>query len=536
MHDLAVMSALSEGEFAALVDAMCGDPARREELTDLLREDHPVFQQRGTATTARMRGWILLALAHIGLSDATLLYVLEELETGNDPYLVAAAARTLRSYPNPSSAFAPFVIRALVNLRYRDDPVTLQSYGGYATSASSTSPVRELLATVAWLGPEAKAIVNEVELLRAPHGGLPRRLFPDVDRAVKAIRVGDQGDESSAERCCTLPGGLQSVFSWARTFRRDSAVVEDIIFEDQDGAAISFPELFRGHPSIVVFFYSRCDNPLKCSLTITKLARVQKLLEARGLAGKIHTAAITYDPGFDLPDRLRSYGRSRGLEMNAWNRMVRATNAFSALRSHFKLGVNFIESLVNRHRIEAYVLDAEGRIASCFERIHWDESRIVDRAIEVLNEEVLNEQTHKADSDTTLSHTSNATAPHFWGTLSSLGLALFPKCPACWASYLSMSGVATLEQIPYSPWLQPLFIALMLMNLGAVWLRRHSTHGMIALLLVAAGTLTTIICKFAGVWDKGAMLGFALTLLGSITSAVWTRTHEQVLVSKSTFS
>jgi protein SCO1/2 len=531
MHDLAVMSALSEGQFAALVDAMCGDPARRGELTDLLREDHPVFQQRGTATTVRMRGWMLLALARIGLSDATLLFVLEELETGNDPYLVAAAARTLRSYPNPSPAFAPFVIRALVNLRYRDDPVTLESYGGYAASASSTSPVRELLATVAWLGPEARAIVNEVELLRAPYGGLPKRLFPDVDRAVKAIRAGDQGDESGVERCCTLPSGLQSVCSWARTFRRDSAVVEDIIFEDQDGAAISFWELFRGHPSIVVFFYSRCDNPLKCSLTITKLARIQRLLEARGLAGKIHTAAITYDPGFDLPDRLRGYGRSRGLEMNAWNRMVRATKASSALRSHFKLGVNFIESLVNRHRIEAYVLDAEGRIASCFERIHWDESRIVDRAIEVLNE-----QTHRADSETTLSHTSNATARHFWGALSSLGLALFPKCPACWASYLSMSGVATLEQIPYSPWLQPLFIALMLMNLGAVWIRRHSTMGMIALLLVAAGTFTTIICKFAWVWDKGALLGFALSLVGSITSAVWTSTHEQVLVSKSTFS
>ena len=28
----------------------------------------------------------------------------------------------------------------------------------------------------------------------------------------------------------------------------------------------------------------------------------------------------------------------------------------------------------------------EGRIAASFERIHWDEQQVVDRAIEVLNE------------------------------------------------------------------------------------------------------------------------------------------------------
>lgn len=66
--------------------------------------------------------------------------------------------------------------------------------------------------------------------------------------------------------------------------------------------------------------------------------------------------------------------------------MLRAIDGVSALRSHFKLGVNFIESLVNRHRVEAYILDAEGRVAASFERLHWDEEQVVDRAIEVLKE------------------------------------------------------------------------------------------------------------------------------------------------------
>ena len=67
--------------------------------------------------------------------------------------------------------------------------------------------------------------------------------------------------------------------------------------------------------------------------------------------------------------------------------MLRAIDGISALRAHFKLGVNFVASLVNRHRIEVYLLDAAGGIAASFERIHWDEQQIVERAVALLNEE-----------------------------------------------------------------------------------------------------------------------------------------------------
>jgi protein SCO1/2 len=149
---------------------------------------------------------------------------------------------------------------------------------------------------------------------------------------------------------------------------------------------VTFAEFFLGRPSIVAFFYTRCDNPLKCSLTVAKLAKVQALLDAQGLAERIRTAAITYDPAFDLPDRLRVYGADRGVRLGNHHRMLRAPSDHDALRRHFALGVNFVESLVNRHRIEVFVLDAEGRISVCIERIHWDEQDVVNRAVAVLKE------------------------------------------------------------------------------------------------------------------------------------------------------
>lgn len=521
MQNVAMAGARSETEFASLVDALAADPDRREQLTELLREDHPVYDQRGAATTVRMRGWVLLALARAGVSDAALIFVLEELDAGVDAYLVAAAARALRSYPSPNAALAPFAMRALTNIRYHDEPVSFEGYGEYANSSSYTTPVRELLVTLAWLGPHARGVLHEVEALRAQHGGLPKKLLVEVDRAVEAIR-GGQADEPDAD-CCTLPNGLSSTFSWALGSRRGSESIESTVFEDHGGASVTFREFFRGHPSIVVFFYTRCDNPLKCSLTVTKLARLQKLLEAQGLDDQIYTAAITYDPAFDLPARIHAYGQNRGVRMDDRHRMLRATDGVNALRSHFKLGVNFIESLVNRHRIEAYILDAEGRIAASFERIQWDEQQLVDRAIEVLNE-TCNEKSGGPVPEVSPrpvdAPARGKTASTMLGTLASVGVAFFPKCPICWAGYLSMFGVAGLERIPYYPWLQPLLFAVMLINLASVWLRGRSTGRMSGFYLVSAGAFAIVVSKLGLGLESVAIWGIALTLAGSLLSAL----------------
>ena len=80
MPHVTATAALSEQQFGALVEALSSDPTRRAELTDLLREDHPVYDQRSAASIVRMRGWILIALSHVGLTDTALLFVLEELD------------------------------------------------------------------------------------------------------------------------------------------------------------------------------------------------------------------------------------------------------------------------------------------------------------------------------------------------------------------------------------------------------------------------------------------------------------------------
>ncbi len=129
----------TEKAFCSLVEELALDPAKQNDLIDLLREDHPAYDQRGTATIARMRGWVVLTLARTKLPETALPFVIEELDTGVDAYLVATAAFALRSHPNPNPAFAPFVVRAITNIRYRDERVSLENYGGYAIGSTGTT-------------------------------------------------------------------------------------------------------------------------------------------------------------------------------------------------------------------------------------------------------------------------------------------------------------------------------------------------------------------------------------------------------------
>lgn len=49
--------------------------------------------------------------------------------------------------------------------------------------------------------------------------------------------------------------------------------------------------------------------------------------------------------------------------------------------------------------------------------------------------------------------------------LFSFVVAFFPKCPMCWAFYLSLIGVGGLESIPYTPWIKPLVAIALAVNL-----------------------------------------------------------------------
>jgi protein SCO1/2 len=405
-----------------------------------------------------MRGWVIHAFSEVGLPREALPFVLEELESGHDPYLAAAAARALRGSSEASDRFRPFVERALENVRGADDRVCFESYGLYALPGQGTTATRELTATLAWI--EGSASTADC---CAPLG----RVRPDGRGAARA------GD------------------------------IDGLTLEDQDGREVTFGGHFRGRPTIALFFYTRCDNPRKCSLSIAKLARVQALLAAEGLLGRIRTAAITYDPAFDVPSRLRTYAQARGLRLDEDHRVLRSTTTIDPLREAFALGVGFMGSLVNRHRTEVYVLDANAEVAASFTRLEWREEDVVARA--------------KALVTPGSARTARSAV---LSVLATAAVAALPKCPLCWAAYMSVLGVAGLERSPLLPWLLPSLVGLMVLGVASAWLRARRGGSLVGLGLLVAGC-AIVLGLGVGLELPGARgVGVALCAVGALVGSV----------------
>ncbi len=96
----------------------------------------------------------------------------------------------------------------------------------------------------------------------------------------------------------------------------------------------------------------------------------------------VQLAAITYDPGFDLPDRLAAYARARGMILNDAVRMLRAVEGHDQLRRFFGLRVGYNGSIVNQHGVELYLLDSELQIVRTWARVPWEVADVAEALID----------------------------------------------------------------------------------------------------------------------------------------------------------
>lgn len=372
-----------EERIATLVDTVIQDPQHRDRLIELLPEQSLLYAGRGTNATTRIRGYTLAAFERVGLPDAALPYVLEELESGRDAYLVAAAAKALRGLERPTSSVVVFLLKAIANIQYRDDAVSFDCYRPQWPMPSHTTAMEEIIKTCAWLGALAGSALPALQALSQDPHAVPA----SAREILEAILTGPAAADT---HCCAAPVDpdapvgldvtVQPLPLTVSAHRRDRAIPVDVELEDQDGRRLTCGEFFVGRPSVVVFFYTRCDNPNKCSLTVSKLARLHAARRDGGLDGRVRTAAITYDPGYDLPPRLSAYGRNRGVVFGTDDRFLRAATGFDVLSDYFELGVNFGPVLVNRHRTELFVLDRNGRVAATFARLQWGVAEVLEHA------------------------------------------------------------------------------------------------------------------------------------------------------------
>jgi cytochrome oxidase Cu insertion factor (SCO1/SenC/PrrC family) len=320
-----------------------------------------------------LRGYVLASFEATGLPETAIDYVLEELESSWNPYTVAAAAKAVRGAESVPERTVALLLTSLKRIRLCDDFVNFELGGGDASGRTQTTALMEILRTIARLGPSARAAAAPLQAM-IDENRFSAAVRAEAESAILAVA----GRGAPAPHSCCGSTARLSGPAPASPHGSSSPDIGGVELEDQDGAVLTFGEFLLGRPSVVTFFYTRCMNPEKCSLTITKLARLQRRISDEGLPGRVNIAAFTYDPAFDLPRRLRAYGSDRAMAFDAHNRMLRTTGPFEPLQRHFNLGVGYGPATVNRHRTDLFVLDANGDPTFDIARRLWDETEVLD--------------------------------------------------------------------------------------------------------------------------------------------------------------
>jgi protein SCO1/2 len=84
--------------------------------------------------------------------------------------------------------------------------------------------------------------------------------------------------------------------------------VPDYRLTNQDGKTISIHD-YKGKALLLTFIYTRCQDPNQCTLMSSNFAVIdQELQKQPELYQKTHLLSISFDPTYDTPKVLRSYG------------------------------------------------------------------------------------------------------------------------------------------------------------------------------------------------------------------------------------
>jgi cytochrome oxidase Cu insertion factor (SCO1/SenC/PrrC family) len=325
------------------------------ELVARLHEGSSVYAGRGSAASGRLRAQTFAAFAVVGLPADAVPYVVEALRTELNPEVVAGAARATRGWIGVDPDLADALLQGLRNLRGHDAPVDL----GVPSTA-----LCEVLAALRVQPSVERGLLEGLRKLQAEGAAawearVRQALTETIEVLQRRVEIGTFRLEGSGP---TMTEPVEDPASGELT---------GVVVEDQDGTRLNLADYLGRASTAVAFFYTRCANPYKCSLTVTKLADLQQRLdELRVVDWQL--AAISYDPGYDRPSRLAAYGRARGLHFDDRTRMLRAVEGHDRMRAWFGLRVGYNGSIVNQHGVELYLVDPGLRIEKTWARIPWE--------------------------------------------------------------------------------------------------------------------------------------------------------------------
>lgn len=508
-------------DIGLVLDRIRNGELSRDLLIELLSERHAIYEERPSYQMNRIKGYALASFAEVGLPDSAVNFLLDELQNGRNAYVVAAAARGLRGTKRPKAQYINFLIQAIANLRFHDDSLDLTQFKPKWPLKNPSSGRFEILSTLKWFRGYAQAALPELNVFLKNTFDFNQDIRQEIQLTINVIEADTRKLDLS---CCDVEEKKNTRTAWPWKKAPSIHSIGNLEVQDESGIATLLKNIVDNKITVVAYFYTRCMNPNKCTLTINKMGWLQKELFKKGLQDKVNIIAFTYDPAYDTPARMHAFGENRGMIFGPNAHLLRTNpKDFTILSEFFQLGVSYVASTVNQHRLELYLLDKNGNIRTTYARLQWEIENVIEELETLVNQSPIRKYLLKITSTV-----QQITLP--------LLVAFFPKCPFCWAAYLSALGISGIQGIPYSPWLVPIIMAIIMFNLVILYRKSRVRNGMIPFWISLLGALTVAlgyVLSNQKIAIPGSMLIFIGALLNSLSYKHW---FKVCFLAKSMFS
>ena len=155
--------------------------------------------------------------------------------------------------------------------------------------------------------------------------------------------------------------------------------ITDFTLVNQDGKPIRLSQ-YKGKALALTFVYTRCPQPDQCTLMSTNFAAIEKDLQQQtDIYAKTHLLSITFDPEYDTPKVMRSYGASHSGRYSdeAFKHWEFATGSAAQVKSIAEyFGVrSFKDSATGKdeliHSLRTAVIDPQGRLVKLYRGNEW---------------------------------------------------------------------------------------------------------------------------------------------------------------------
>ncbi len=159
--------------------------------------------------------------------------------------------------------------------------------------------------------------------------------------------------------------------------------VPDFKLLDQDGKEVSIGQ-FKGKVLLLTFIYTRCPLADYCVRMSRNFAEIDKALSANpALKEKTHLLSISFDPAYDKPAVLRSYGGAyTGLyskeTFRHWTFAAPGRSELPKMTSFFDVGVTQGEKGTLTHSLSTVVVGADGKVLAWYPSNDWKPEDVIE--------------------------------------------------------------------------------------------------------------------------------------------------------------